>query len=281
MVAGWLLLPSLSTAQVAIDNPKEYEGMGVTERLGDTVSDRWHFIDDRGKRVTIGDYLHKGKPVLVTLNYYSCPMLCNLILNGLNEGIKPMSWNAGDQFSIVTVSFNPRETFDLAAAKKKNYLKDLGRPEADSGWAFLVGAEDQSSGLAGELGFEYYWDEDRQEYAHPSTIMVLTEDGVVSRYLYGISFPTRDLRLALVEASEGKIGTTVDRLLLYCLHYDPDARGYVIVAGQVMKLGGVATLAVLGIFLGILWSREKLRRNRREDAVDDKKEPQLNKEGFC
>lgn len=269
MLGALVLVPTLALPQVALDNPKEYEGMGVTEHLGDTVSGSWHFINDRGERVTFGDYLHKGKPVLVTLNYYSCPMLCNLILNGLNEGMKPMAWHAGDQFEIVTVSFNPRETFDLAAAKKKNYLKDLGRPEADSGWAFLVGSEDQSKGLADELGFEYYWDETSQQYAHPSAIMVLTEDGVISRYLYGISYPTRDLRLALVEASEGKIGTTVDRLILYCLHYDPDARGYVVVAGQVMKLGGVATLALLGVFLGVLWSREKLRRTRRDGETDE------------
>ena len=266
-----LLAPAALDAQITIENPKEYEGMGVTEQLGDTISSDWQFIDDRGRRVRLGDYLHQGKPVLVTLNYYNCPMLCNLILNGLNEGMKPMAWHAGDQFLIATISFNPRETFDLGAAKKKNYLKELGKPEVDSGWAFLVGAEDQTKGLADELGFEFYWDEDRQEYAHPSAIMVLTEDGVVSRYLYGISFPERDLRLALVEASQGKIGSTVDKLILYCLHYDPDARGYVVVAGQVMKLGGVATLALLGMFLGVLWSREKIRRNRGESMLENDK----------
>jgi len=252
------------SAQVVIDNPQEYEGMGVTEYLGDTVSPDWRFINDQGERVTIGDYLHQGKPVLVTLNYYNCPMLCNLILNGLNESMKPMSMVPGEEFDILTISFNPREEYTLAAAKKKTYLKELGKPEADAGWAFMVGTEDQSRGFADELGFEYYWDEDRQEYAHPSVVMVLTEEGVISRYLYGIAIPSRDIRLALVEASEGKIGTTVDKLILYCLHYDPDAKGYVVVAGQVMKLGGLATLLLLGIFLGVLWSREKLRRNRTE-----------------
>lgn len=259
-----MLLAGASNAQVVIENPQEYEGMGVTEQLGDTVSADWRFVNDLGESVTLGDYLHQGKPVLVTLNYYNCPMLCNLILNGLNEGMKPMAWQPGDEFNVVTVSFNPREEFTLGAAKKKNYIKDLGKPEAAAGWAFLVGAEDQSQGLADELGFEFYWDEDRQEYAHPSVVMVLTEEGVISRYLYGISFPSRDLRLALVEASEGKIGNTVDKLILYCLHYDPDAKGYVVVAGQVMKLGGLATLLLLGIFLGVLWSREKLRRSRTE-----------------
>jgi protein SCO1/2 len=264
LVAGAVLLGGAeSQAQVVIDNPEEYAGMGIKEHPGESIPLDVTVTNDLGEQVSLSEYFHDGKPVILTLVYYNCPMLCNLILNGLTEGMEGNEWNPGDQYRVVTVSFNPRETPELAAAKKENYLAEFGRDVIGDGWAFCTGTEKETQRLADAVGFQYYWDEERQEYAHPSCIFVLTEDGKISRYLYGISFGERDLRLALLEASEGKIGNTIDRLLLYCFHYDPDARGYVVLASNVMKLGGGVTLLILGAFLGTLWYRERYRRARR------------------
>jgi protein SCO1/2 len=266
----WLALPA--NGQVVEENPEEFEGMGVTEHLGDTIPLDLVFTNDHGEQVQLGEYFHQGKPVLLTLVYFNCPMLCNLILNGVNEAIAGLDFNPGDEYEIVTISFNPRETAELAAAKKKNYLEQLGRPGVEDGWMFHVGSEDQTRALADAVGFEYYWDEEQQQFAHPSVIYVLTEEGRISRYLYGISFQPRDMKLALVEASDGKIGSTVDQLLLYCFHYDPDARGYVAVAGNIMKLGGLATLVVLSGFIGLLWARERRKKTTDHDTVHSHKQ---------
>ncbi|MCB2231558.1 SCO family protein [bacterium] len=265
VVALVLFTACFVQAQKVNDNPAEYEGMGVEEHLGEQIPLDLTFTNDKGEQVRLGDYFNQGKPVVVTLVYYSCPMLCNLILNGLTDGMREMDFSAGEEYQVVTISFNPRETAELASAKRTNYLKELARPEVDRGWAFHASPDDQVKQLADALGFQYYWDEDRQEYAHPSAIFVLTEDGRISRYLYGISFQSRDLRLALLEASKGKIGSTVDKLLLYCFHYDPDARGYVVFAGNVMRLGGVVTLVLLGGLISTLWFRERRKKRARPD----------------
>ncbi len=263
----WAILMGLATApgaQVVQENPAAFDGMGVEEHLGDTIPLDLTFIDDLGRQVRLGDYFHQGKPVILSLVYYNCPMLCNLILNGLSDGMKGVDFVAGNEYQVVTISFNPLETAELASAKRANYLKELGRPDVDRGWAFHVSPDDQVKRLADAVGFQYYWDDERQEYAHPSAVFVLTEDGRLSRYLYGIAFQPRDVRLALLEAAEGKIGTTIDKLLLYCFHYDPDARGYVVFAGNVMRLGGVATVLVLGGMIGVLWFRDRRKRRRLE-----------------
>lgn len=253
------------SAQQIIDKPQEFENAGVDEHLGDTIPMNLTFTNEQGEPVELSQYFHQDKPVIVTLVYYSCPMLCNLILNGLSDGLSRLDWTPGKEYQIVTISFNPRETPKLAAAKKENYLKSLGKPGGEKGWAFLTGTEDQSKALADAIGFRYYWDEENQQYAHPSAIFVMTPEGAISRYLYGIEYKTNDLKLSMLEASRGNIGSTVDKIILYCFHYDPDSRGYVVFAGNVMKLGGALTLGVLLLFLGIFWRREKSRKNRQSE----------------
>lgn len=263
LIAGLLALGGIPVAaQLVQENPVEFEGMGIEEHLGEHIPLDLTFIDDLGNEVRLGDYFNQGKPVVLTLVYFNCPMLCNLILNGLSDGMRGVDFSAGEEYQVVTISFNPGETAALAAAKRANYLSELGRPEVDRGWAFHVSPDNQVAQLADAVGFEYYWDDERQEFAHPSAVFVLTEDGRLSRYLYGIAFQPRDVRLALLEASEGRIGSTVDRLLLYCFHYDPNARGYVVFAGNVMRLGGVITLLSVGVLIGVLWLRERRRRHR-------------------
>jgi protein SCO1/2 len=253
-------------AQVVQKEVPELQGIDVVEHLGDYVPFDLIFTDDAGKTVRLGDYFNQAKPVLLILGYYECPMLCKLVFNGVSDGVRELSWQPGKDFQMLTVSINPLETHELAAAKKKNYVEALGRAGARDGWAFLVGDESQSRALADAVGFEYYYDESRDLYAHPAVIFLLAEDGKITRYLYGIQFPEKDLRLGLLEASEGKIGSTMDRIILYCFHYDPDARGYVLFAGNVMRLGGVVTLIALALLLGLLWMRERRRKSHRETA---------------
>jgi protein SCO1/2 len=248
--------------QVLRDDDPALRGIDVEERLGDTIPFDVTVVNDRGDTTTIGAYLGDGKPVVLIMAYYTCPMLCNLILNGVSDAVANLSLTPGEEYRILTVSIAPTETVELATAKKENYIENLGMDGVADAWTFFVAAEDQSRKLADAIGFKYYWDEDQKQYAHTAVLTVLSPDGVISRYTYGIEYNPRDLRLALLEASEGEIGTTIDRILLYCYRYDPDAGGYALIALNVMKLGGAATLAVLFLFLGIFWMREFRRKSR-------------------
>ncbi len=257
------LLTETGSSQVIQDSVAELQGIDVIEHAGDTIPLDLSFTDDKGRAVTLGDYFNNGKPVLLVLGYYRCPMLCNLVFNGVVGGIQGMELEPGKDYSVVAVSINPEETYDLAAAKKKNYLESLGKPGADTGWAFLVGEESQSKALADAVGFQYYYVEERQEYAHPAVIYLLTEDGRISQYMYGIQFKPRDLKFGLMEASEGSIGSAFERVILYCYHYDPDAGGYVVFARNVMALAGAVTVGFLAVFLGGLWMHDRRRKHRR------------------
>jgi protein SCO1/2 len=263
---------ALATAvrgQVVLETTDDLKRIDVEEHLGDTIPLDLTFVDEDSQTVELGSFFNQGKPVLLVLGYYECPMLCNLVFNGLVDGMKPLSLTPGDDFQIVTVSIDSAETPQLATAKKANYVQQLGKQIDPSSWEFLVGDEGQIERLAGAVGFKYFYDKKRDEYAHPAVIFLLTEQGVISRYLYGIEFKTSDLKLGLLEASQGKLGSTVDKIILYCFHYDPDAEGYVVVAGNVMKLGGVATLAALVIFLSILWVGERRKRHKAAQNSDE------------
>ena len=264
----WLLTCAIATGQALRKDDPALRGIDVEEHPGDTIPFDVPLVNDHGDSVMIGSYFGDNKPAVLVMAYYTCPMLCNLVLNGVSDAVGGMPLEPGKDYRILTVSIDPRDSVALAAAKKQNYLTDLDRKGADTGWTFFVTSADESKRLADAIGFKYYYVEDRKEYAHPAVITVLSPAGVVSRYLYGIEFNPRDLRLALLEASEGKIGTTIDRILLYCYHYDPDAGGYTLLAFNVMKLGGVMTLVVLGLFLGIFWFRESRRRSRKKAAVE-------------
>jgi protein SCO1 len=199
--------------------------------------------------------------VVLNLIYYSCPMLCNLILNGQTNTLRELAWTPGNEFEVVTVSIDPAETFDLARKKKAGYLANLERPAP--GWHFMTGYQGNVKKLAGQVGFNYRWDEPTKQFVHAAAIMVLTPDGRVSRYLYGAQYKARDMRMALTEASEGKLGTTVDKFLLFCFHYDAEARSYVPFARNFMKVGGGLIVFVMALFLLRLWRREILNGSGR------------------
>jgi len=220
------------------------------------------FVDDHGVPVTMATYLSGEKPTVLVMAYYNCPMLCNLVLNGVTKAAGGVNWNMGEEYQTVVVSIEPSETYELASAKKTTYLADLGRPGADAGWHFLTGDRSQSKALSDAVGFKYFWDEAQEQWAHPAVVVLLSPDGKITRYLYGIEFPASDFRLALLEASEGKVGSTLDKLILYCFHYDPAQGGYVLFAQNVMKLGGGLTLALMGIFMAIYWIKERKRRRK-------------------
>lgn len=242
-------------AQRAEPLPKGLEGVGITEHPGAQVPLGLEFAAEDGKPVKLSQYVSGKKPVILTLNYFRCPMLCTLLLNGLVDGLKELAWTPGDQFEVVTVSIDPLETPKLAMLKKESYITEFGRPAAAAGWHFLTGKERDIKALAASVGFGYRYDEERQQYAHAAGIFLLTPDGRVARVLYGVMFEPRTLKLALTEAGEGKVGTTADQALLYCYHYDANAGRYVVAASNIMRLGGATTAVVVGVWLLSAWRR--------------------------
>lgn len=230
--------------------PKELEGIGIQENLGQKVSLDLSFKDETGSEVTLQKYFDGKKPVIVTLVYYGCPNLCTFLLNGFLETLNKMEWVVGNEFRVVTVTIDPDEEPKLAATKKENYLKEYQKTEeqkkvARENWAFLTGREENIKKLADTLGFKYKYQEESKEYAHSAGIFILTPDGKISRSLHGIEFKPFDLKMALLEAGEGKIGTTIDRLVMFCFHYNPKDGQYSLAITQVLKL--VAVVTVLGV----------------------------------
>ncbi|MGD9899706.1 MAG: SCO family protein [Calditrichaceae bacterium] len=256
-----LFLVIIANGQVNRQKVSELQNIDVSEYLGETIPLNLKFTDDHGNRRDLNEFFHQGKPVVMILAYYNCPMLCTLVLNGVSQTVSEMDWIPGKQYELLTVSIDPKETAELAAAKKKTHLDFIQKDEAQNGWTFFVGEQPQIDSLANALGFEYYYVEERDEFAHPAVVFVLTPEGEISRYLYGIEYRASDLRLALLEASEGRIGSTIDRLILYCYHYDPSSKGYVIFAGNVMRLGGAITLLIMIFVLGIYWLNEYRRKS--------------------
>jgi protein SCO1/2 len=257
----------ISSAQVADYKPAELQKAYIDEHPAQKIPLDLKFTNDAGQEETVGQYFHKGKPVIIVLAYYSCPMLCTFVLNGVATGLRQLDWTAGKEFQVLTISIDTLENFEQAAAKKATLIQGINRPGIEDGWRFFVGRGKQVAMLADALGFHYYYDNDQKMYAHPTAIFVLTEDGIISRYLYGIEYNKQDLRLALLEASQGKIGNTLDRLLLYCYHYDPNAKGYVLFAENLMKLGGLMTVFIVVIVLGVFWTRERTKRSESPLAV--------------
>jgi len=267
IVVSALIPSSAAFAQANLDNISDLKKIDVVEHLGDTIPLDLKFTDDHGNPVTLRQYFGHGEPVLLNLAYSDCPMLCSVVLDGVANGVHDLELRPGKDFQILTVSIDPNETVKTANGRKHRYAGSVGEMGSPDGWTFLVGDSTQSRALANAVGFVYYYDEDLKQYAHPAVTFLLTEDGVVSRYLYGLEYKERDLRLGLLEASEGKIGTTIDRIVLYCFHYDPDAKGYVAFAGNIMRLGGAITLVLLGTFLGLHWAKERLRHRSGHQAL--------------
>lgn len=235
------------------------QGVGIDQKLNAQVPLDLVFRDESGRAVALREYFGE-RPVILSLVYYECPMLCTLILNGLLRSLRALSFTAGREFIVLTVSFDPREGPELAAAKKRAYVRSYGRSEAERGWHFLTGEEAAIRRLTEAVGFRYAFDAETGQFAHASGIMVLTPQGRVARYFYGIEYAPRDLRLGLVEAAQGKIGSPVDQLLLYCYHYDPKTGRYSMLIMNVLRLAGAATVLALGGFMLAMFRRERRKK---------------------
>jgi protein SCO1/2 len=252
-----LLLAAGTTVPAQINRtPAELEGVGVDEKLGAVVDGSLEFVAENGRPVALRSYLNQGRPVILNFVYYSCPMLCSMVLNGVTSSIRDLTWTPGKEYEILTISFDPRETHELAAAKKQAYLASFDRPAP--GWHFLTDNNDSAKNLAEQVGYKYHWDKGRSQYAHTAALIMLTPDGRVARYLYGIKYKAFDLRLGLTEAAEGRLqGARMERMLLYCFQYDANARSYVVTARNIMRAGGAMTVLILGATLMRFWRRER------------------------
>ncbi len=236
--------------------PPKLENVGIEQHLDAQVPADLAFVDDAGRSVKLGDYFGK-KPIILNLVYYHCTMLCGEALAGLTGAMKMVKFDVGKEFEVVTVSFNPQETTADAAAKKKDFVARYGRSGAASGWHFLTGPAESINALTKAVGFQYQYDAKSNEYAHVTAIMVLTPEGRISRYFYGVDFPPKDLRMGLVEASQGKIGNLTDQVLLYCYHYDPATGKYGAVVNNILRLGAATTIVFLAALLLILFRLER------------------------
>ena len=234
------------------------QDVGIDQKLNGQVPLDLPFVDEHGRDVKLGDYFGKH-PVVLVLAYFNCPMLCTLVMNGAVSALQTLSFDAGTDFEFVVVSFDPGDTPSAALAKKASYLPRYGRERGEAGFHFLTGRESSIKALTSAVGFKYAYDPEIQQFAHPALITVLTPAGKVSRYLYGIDFAPYELRLALVEAGTGKIGSPVDQALLYCYHYDPASGSYGFAIMNIVRLGGILTLAGIGTF--VLMSRRVHRRS--------------------
>ncbi|HTW57813.1 MAG TPA: SCO family protein [Terriglobales bacterium] len=241
--------------------PPYLENVGIEQHLDAQVPADLAFTDSTGRAVKLGDYFG-SKPLILNLVYYNCTMLCGEELAGLAGAMKMIKFDVGDQFDVVTVSFNPDETPAIAAAKKADYIKRYGRSGAASGWHFLTGPAQSINALTKAVGFQYQYDPKIKQYAHVTAIMVLTPQGRISRYFYGVDFPPKDLRMGLVEASSEKIGNLTDQVLLYCYHYDPATGKYGAVVSNMLRLGGGLTILLLGGLVLILFRLEKAAARR-------------------
>ena len=265
-----LLLCSVSLSLKAQTNqgrPAPLQGVGIDEKVGNKVDLSLEFTNEKGYQQPLKEFFQPGRPVLLNLVYYTCPMLCNLLLNGQVDVLRKIPWTPGDQYEIVTITINPSETFDLAAAKKQTYLAGLEKPEAAAHWHFLTDYAGNAKKLADQLGFHYKWDPRQQNYAHAAALMFLSPTGKISRYLYGIKFKPLDVRLALTEASEEKYKFSVDRILLLCDHYDPKAGSYTAFAAGLRTAAGALAVLILVLTLAMLFRAEKRKRLESQPVV--------------
>jgi protein SCO1/2 len=242
--------------------PAALQGVTVEQRLNQQVPLDLVFRDEFGRSQPLSTYFSGNKPVVLALVYYTCPMLCNMVLNGVESTLKAVSLDPGRDFEVVAVSFDPRDTPAIALAKRANYLQRYRRANTDNGWHFLTGDEASIKALTGAVGFRYKFDPATGQYAHASSIMILTPQGKLSRYFYGVEYAPRDVRLGLVEASQNKIGTPVDQILLFCYHYDPATGKYGAIAMNMVRFAGATFVLICGTFLFFAWRRD-WRRDRR------------------
>lgn len=247
--------PVVAPAPPANQRPPGLKNVAIWQHLNDQIPPDLEFRDEYGKTVHLGDYFGK-KPLILTLNYYRCPMLCSEVFSGLTSAMKVLKFDLGKDFDVITVSFDSRETPDIARVTKAEYIRRLNRPGGEQGWHFLTGPQPSIDALTKAAGFQYEYDPKSDQFAHATAIMILTPQGKISKYFYGVEYSPKDLRLGLVDASGEKIGSPVDDVLLYCYHYDPATGKYGAVIMRVLRLAGVATILVLGFFMVVMFRRD-------------------------
>jgi protein SCO1/2 len=233
--------------------PPGLQNVGIEQHLNEQIPNLT-FRDETGRAVRLGDYFGK-RPMILNLVYYRCPMLCGEVLSGLESALRVLKFDVGKEFDVLTVSFDPHETSEMASAKRAEYLKRYGRSGAAAGWHFLTGPQESIDAVTRAAGFQYHYDARTGQFAHATAIMVLTPEGKIAQYFYGVEYAPKDLRLALVQASENKIGTVVDQLLLYCYHYDPATGKYGAIISRVLQISAAATILVLSILIAVLFRR--------------------------
>jgi protein SCO1/2 len=251
--------------------PGALQGVGIDQKLNVQVPLDLTFRDELGHTVPLSTYFRSGKPVVLAPVYYRCPMLCTQILNGLASSLKAVSFNPGQEFEVVAFSFDPKDTVELAAAKKEMYLRRYGRANTANGWHFLTGDDPNIKALMDAVGFHYKYDPATDQYAHASGVMIITPEGRLSKYFYGVEYAPRDIRLGLVEASLNRIGTPVDRILLFCYHYDPTTGKYGAVALSTLRIAAGGFVLAAGAFLFLMlrrdWRRDRRYRPARRGTV--------------
>jgi protein SCO1 len=250
-------------APVANVKPEALNGVDVVEHLGGALPRDAVFRDSDGKTVHLGDFFDGKRPTLLVFAYHTCPMLCSLVLDATVKSLDDVAWTVGDQFDVVSISIDPKDTPETAAKKRAQVVEGYGRAHGDpKGWHFLTGEENQIRKVTDAIGFEYRYDPRQKQYAHPAAIYLLTPNGTIARYLYGIQYDPTDVRIGLLEASQGRSVSTTERILLYCYHFDPKGGHYNLFALNVMRVGGGATLTLLGGLLGVLYVRDRRKQRR-------------------
>jgi protein SCO1/2 len=262
-----LLVSSGASAQIAV-MPKELQHVGVSEHLDAPLPKDTVFRDQDNREVKFGQLLDGKRPTVLIFAYHSCPMLCSMVLKAAVKGLAPLDWKIGNQYDTIVVSIDPKDTLEGANARRAMFLADYKNAGAERGLHFLLGDQANIDRITKAAGFEYEYDPDQKQYAHPAVIMLLKPDGSMARYLYGLEFPPNDLRIGLLEASEGRSISTIEQLILYCYHYDPKGGRYVLVAWRVMRLGGGACGLILVSTLAALWAREWRRRKTKTSGPD-------------
>ncbi len=273
-VFGVVILSLCASAQInsgitsppVNERPPLLQNVGIEQHLDAQIPPDLAFVDDAGNPVKVGDYFGR-KPLILNLVYFNCTMLCGEELAGLSSAMRLIKFDVGNEFDVITVSFDPRETPAMAATKKKDYVGRYGRANAAAGWHFLTGQPTAIDALTKAVGFQYQYDPKTNQYAHATAIMVLTPQGRISRYLYGVDFPPKDLRLGLVEASQEKIGNPVDAVLLYCYHYNPATGKYGAVINNILRLAGAVTILIIGGMILVLWRLDRATARKAESKI--------------
>ncbi len=250
------------------ENKALLQQLEITERLGDTIPSDIMLVNEEGEQVALSSFFDTGKPVLLNLIYYNCPSMCSLILNGVADAVEELRWDPGKEYEIVTISIDPEEDHLMASQQKERYVNQVNRSGLSDGWHFLTTDQHNVDRITEAVGMPFVWSDEAQEFLHASAIMFVSPEMKITRYLYGVTYRELDVRNALFDAADGKIGSTIERIALFCFTYDPDSRSYVPYAMNIMKVSGVVVLLGLGLFLGFFWLKER-KKDKSDIRFDD------------